>query len=568
MGALLAQSLGKGVHSGVHAVAGYLGLPNIGKDSKGWRATEAMLGKSMEKVAKQCCSTNLEGEIKATLDAGIQARVSDGRVPLAVSTDMGWQKKGSGRSYNSNSGHNCALGCRTQKVLDYVVLAKLCSTCETAKRMTTPPRFHDCVANYSGSSKAMEPISTCDLAVRLFEKKTDDGAGKCFINWHLTDDDSTTRANMKTVGKLKKDKGKLPIGVTPPAVSFTDPTHRTRIFGKDMFALVGKPGLGFKNGHAERLKKFHGYAVKQYRHEPLPSFVFRMKAVVEHMFDNHMFCDTSWCKEQRKRKAEMRARLAVVEQVGEDELLTATIASEENWKFWSKVDDRDLYIEMQRIQDKHTSKPMLHQLMHPFTSQKNEALNAAIAKVAPKDLTFSKTPSLRYRIAAVVGIDSVGWLPFVKRVLLDVNENYDMPESMERFFVSKQKKKEWAKGHQGKREVKQKRREKTNAKILQQKLDDQRAQQAGTYYAAGIAVSVAPLRTFLAGMTCQPTGNEAGAGGPTCASCHQTGHSRSTFAGCRNNMKNKICGSCGKKGHSRTTHQDCDNNKKRKNSGP
>ena len=168
---------------------------------------------------------------------------------------MGWQRKGSGRTYNSNSGHNCAIGCRTQKICDYVVMAKLCSICEAAKRMFNPPREHDCVANYQGSSKAMEPISTCDLAIRIFKSTNHPGPSKCFINWHLTDDDSTTRANMKTVGKLKRDKGKLPVGITPPSVSYTDPTHRTRIFGKDLCALVGKQGLGFKSGHAERLKK-------------------------------------------------------------------------------------------------------------------------------------------------------------------------------------------------------------------------------------------------------------------------------------------------------------------------
>ena len=182
-------------------------------------------------------------------------------------------------------------------LLSYAKFAKL--------RMITPPREHDCVANYTGSSKAMEPISTCDLAVRIFNRKNENGEGKCFINWHLTDDDSSTRANMKTVGKYKKDKGKLPVGVMPPSVSYTDPTHRTRIFGGDLFALVGKPGLRFKSGHAERLKKFHGYAVKQYRHEALPSFVMRMKAIVEHTFDNHVFCDAVWCKVKRKGNSEV-----------------------------------------------------------------------------------------------------------------------------------------------------------------------------------------------------------------------------------------------------------------------
>ena len=41
-----------------------------------------------------CCKENIKKEIEATLADGILPRASNNRVPLAVSTDMGWQKKG------------------------------------------------------------------------------------------------------------------------------------------------------------------------------------------------------------------------------------------------------------------------------------------------------------------------------------------------------------------------------------------------------------------------------------------------------------------------------------------
>ena len=77
-------------------------MESICTTSAGWKSTEKTLGDAEERVAKKCCEDNLQAEIIATLTDGVQARGSDGRVPISVSTDMGWQKKGAGRAYNSN----------------------------------------------------------------------------------------------------------------------------------------------------------------------------------------------------------------------------------------------------------------------------------------------------------------------------------------------------------------------------------------------------------------------------------------------------------------------------------
>ena len=140
----------------------------------------------------------------------------------------------------------------------------------------------------------MEPISTCEIATRIFRKNVDGISHKIYIDKLLTDDDSTTRSNMKTVGKRKKDKGRLPPDVPPPSEYYTDPSHRVRVYGKPHFQLVGKYGM--KPGHAERFKKYFTFAVHQYRHEPLAQFRNHVKASVEHVFNNHEYCDTSWCR--------------------------------------------------------------------------------------------------------------------------------------------------------------------------------------------------------------------------------------------------------------------------------
>ena len=42
-------------------------------------------------------------------------------VDLTVSADMGWQKRSSGRKYDSPSGHMFFCGCHTNKIIDYEI---------------------------------------------------------------------------------------------------------------------------------------------------------------------------------------------------------------------------------------------------------------------------------------------------------------------------------------------------------------------------------------------------------------------------------------------------------------
>jgi len=49
-------------------------------------------------------------------------------------------------------------------------------------------------------------------------------------------------------------------------------------------------------------------------------------------------------------------------------------------------------------------------LNHEFDLQKNEALNKACMKVAPKNMVFSKSHSLSDWLALVISYDSIGYL--------------------------------------------------------------------------------------------------------------------------------------------------------------
>jgi len=59
-------------------------------------------------------------------------------------------------------------------------------------------------------------------------------------------------------------------------------------------------------------------------------------------------------------------------------------------------------------------------LMHPYDSQKNEALNCVFLKQAPKGIVFSKTFSLFDCLLFVIIIDSVSYKAGLKCILADV----------------------------------------------------------------------------------------------------------------------------------------------------
>jgi hypothetical protein len=112
-------------------------------------------------------------------------------IPIAVSYDMGWQKRSGGRVYDSLSGHGFIIGCRTGKVVGMGVRKKKCKICSKYNRdeIEIPP--HNCQVNHEGSSGSMEAGLALDSIKELIEKSKK----KVHIKQIVTDDDSTMRAH-------------------------------------------------------------------------------------------------------------------------------------------------------------------------------------------------------------------------------------------------------------------------------------------------------------------------------------------------------------------------------------
>ena len=116
--------------------------------------------------------------------------------------DMGWQKKSSGKRYDSLSGHGFLVGLLTNQIIGMKVYSKVCSICDSS--LPYPKPEHECPKNWEGSSGSME----CNAALEMFMEIHEQYKGLvCFENF-LSDDDSTTRATLSLTSV--NTKGKLP----------------------------------------------------------------------------------------------------------------------------------------------------------------------------------------------------------------------------------------------------------------------------------------------------------------------------------------------------------------------
>jgi len=153
-------------------------------------------------------------------------------VGIEVSYDMGWNKRSTGRVYDSLSGHAFMIGCQTGNVIDMGFSKKKCKICQKVNH-TGLPIEHDCNINATGSSGAMESEVALRLTTALYEK----WGGRVFICGIVSDDDSTMRAYLSHAEN--NAKGKLDDKIPEPRF-MADPSHRIKVMSAPIFAMVTK----------------------------------------------------------------------------------------------------------------------------------------------------------------------------------------------------------------------------------------------------------------------------------------------------------------------------------------
>ena len=118
---LATQSAGIG-QSGMTRVAALLSLTDQRSlFGNVWRDLEERIAIQEKILCKVVVANNLEEELEATRQAMKEKgeNVPD-KPPIKMALDMGWNKKGSGRSYNADSGQHFGIGMMLRKVISLV----------------------------------------------------------------------------------------------------------------------------------------------------------------------------------------------------------------------------------------------------------------------------------------------------------------------------------------------------------------------------------------------------------------------------------------------------------------
>jgi len=455
--------------------------------SNSFTNVERKVGKIVRRVSDRLIANALKEEIIATMKKNGMTMTYDEwisipketrpTVLLTVTLDMGWQKRSSGRTYDSLSGHCFAIGGETKKIIKVFVATKHCRACEIRKKNGKDKVEHeDCPANYEGSSKGMESEAIVEMIRQGY--KDDDGF---IVGFVCMDDDATTKSQLRLrwtdkiangtmsdadwprdpSGKKKADKGKLDLHMHIPYI-YADPTHRKKVLRNALYLLKEKTKSTehderCTDGDIMKLALYWGYAVKQNKNGTFDEFMLAIEAVLEHHFNNHAVCG-KWCPVNKGNT---------------------------NGKYRSKEIHGKLFVHLQTVMGTYMTEEKLRQLHHGYSTQGNEAMNQSVASYAPKTKTYSTTMSLHNRVKMAASIQIVGHVEFWKQVYNELQ--MEMPKETASFHKYRQTVKRSGKLRTEQTAVKRQRTEQYHEKMKKALVADEKAKRKGMgTYGSGV----------------------------------------------------------------------------------
>ena len=237
--------------------------------------------------------------------------------------------------------------------------------------------------------------------------------------------------------------------------------------------------------------------LKQCKGLTLEEISVRSKAVLYHLFNDHTFCDDSWCVHLREAPERGNENNNTANNNSSEEGSPtntvhdgdAVIAKLSYYR--CKIEHAELLEQIREAYFPYITPERLLESLHPFDTQLNEALNNVIARYAPKNRTYGTTMSLSYRIFMVVGIHNLGHYQFWIEVfeMLGLEMAPDLVDNLQRL----DKRKIWKRQYDGKPEIKNKRRKLHHHKMQEQLRKQIEDSKRGAMYRTGIAIhEIAP----------------------------------------------------------------------------
>ncbi|XP_011859062.1 PREDICTED: uncharacterized protein LOC105556578 [Vollenhovia emeryi] len=282
-------------------------------------------------------------------------------VNIIVSYDMGWSKRGNGRSYDSLNGYGTIIGFLSGKILDFATRNRKCKMCDNGREKND----HDCRKNFKGSAKAMEP----DVGAFLVNNSTILQEAAVSIRVLIGDEDSSTIANVRR-GNSKK------------VFKLADINHLRKHFVSDLYELQKTHKEMRNKDTIPHLKKCFSYAIGQNKGK-ISELAAALRSIPDHVFDQHKNCG-DWCS--RKLNSRKSKKLL--------------------------LKDVELYNKLMNIFSKYADNAAKFAVV--ASSQANESVNNMMAHKAPKNRCYSLSESADYRLASAVCSKNDGEIHLLK----------------------------------------------------------------------------------------------------------------------------------------------------------
>ena len=268
----------------------------------------------------------------------------------------------------------------------------------------------------------------------------------------------------------KKDHSKLKTYELAPQVNLADPNHRCKVLGKHVYPLTKETkasGKQISKAYAERFKVNFNRALHQNRHKSADELRKGLLATLEHEFNNHEYCSDDWWKWLQAK---------------DDVAKRATLSR----RWMSKEQDKTLYESLHAIYMTFLTPERVNQMHHKYNTQKNEAMNHKIARLCPKNTTFSKSMVLSDRVAWVVAEDSIGGTGTLRSLYKLLGLGVPPPILLA-YYESNDKKREHHRKYTQRPEIINRRRKAVNEKIRLDRALRVESEKKGQEYASGIA---------------------------------------------------------------------------------
>lgn len=194
-------------------------------------------------------------------------------VNIIVSYDMGWSKRGNGKSYDSLNGYGAIIGFINGKVLDYATRNRMCRKCSKGH----PPESHDCRKNFVGSAKSME----ADVGAQLCNNSSILKEANLRVRVIVGNDDTGTH---KAVNQ----------GSTEHVFKLSDSNHLKKNFQKELYKLSASFKSQLKPYVIKHLMLCFRYAVQKNLKKP-KKIAEALNCITDHSYGNHTNCG-DWCR--------------------------------------------------------------------------------------------------------------------------------------------------------------------------------------------------------------------------------------------------------------------------------